>query len=125
MPLVVFALFFFFSQTEVFAEDWKLPPHYCAVTAEKPGQDLLVQCTIEGPVEEDILTAMSGEVYREVDGQRFQLMIIDWDFEVEHIDNVPWAVTMFIGKKLNHIKIRQNRNRNAVVYRIYRKNIDM
>ena len=124
-PLIVLIFLIFFCTKDVSAEPWRLPQHYCAVTAEKPGVDLLVQCAIEGPVEEDILTAMSGEVYREVDGQRYQIMIIDWDYEVEHVDNAPWGVTMFRGRMLDHIKIRQNRNRHAVGYRLYPKNIGM
>lgn len=123
MLKVMLAIFLSLCTSLACADPWKLPPRYCAVTAEKPAQDLLVQCVLEGPVDEEILTAMSGDVYRELDGQRFQILIIDWDFDVEHVDNAPWAVTIFQGNILDHIKIRLNRNRHAVGYRLYPKNI--
>ena len=100
-----------------------LPLHQCAVTSVNASRELRVQCTIEEPVMEDILTALSCKVWQKFHGSKYDIFVIDWDYEVESLDNTPWGTALFIGNRLDSVKIRQLRNSQAVGYRLYTKNL--
>ncbi|MBR4605841.1 MAG: hypothetical protein IKO41_06395 [Lachnospiraceae bacterium] len=98
-----------------------LPVYQCAENGRS--REMLVQCTIERPVEEEALTALSQEVYTKFQGNPSGIFIIEWDYEVEHKDGLPWGVATFVGDRLDSVKIRRLRNKHAVSYVIYQKTL--
>ncbi len=123
LQMILSVIFAVCVSVSAFAAEQGLPLHQCAVTSVNATRELQVQCTIEEPVMEDILTALSCKVWQKYHGAKYDLFVIDWDYEVESLDNTPWGIALFIGKRLDSVKIRQLRNRHAVGYRLYTKNL--
>ncbi|MBO4369439.1 MAG: hypothetical protein J5803_05005 [Desulfovibrio sp.] len=106
--------------------DESIPFYTYAIASEHPKRDVLVLCSIEYPVEEKILTDLSKRIYKEISGQNYSLVVIDWDYDVNDLFSQPWATSEFHQNTLYSIKMRKADNTSSFVrYAIYPKNEPM